>query len=160
MVDWKKKVAKHCGSSLQPGEEFVAATYAEPPGVVGRAVALGAVGGAVGLALGARASKKKTEEAESLGLMQGIADTIPRAKGVLALTNSRFLIFSHSALSGRPKDLVFELPRQNLAAATYEKGKLLGKIQLTFSDGSAVQFEAAKAGKPQLLAEMLGAAIN
>lgn len=34
MVDWNKKVAKHCGDSLQPGEEFVAATYAEPPGVI------------------------------------------------------------------------------------------------------------------------------
>ncbi len=160
MVDWNKKVSKHCGDSLQAGEEFVAATYAEPPGVIGRTVAFGAVGGIVGHAAGARASKKKAEEAEALGTTQGIADTIPTAKGVLALTNSRFLIFGHSALSGRPKDLVFELPRQDVTSASYEKGKLLGKIQLTFSDGSVVQFESAKAGKPQLLAEALGATVG
>ncbi len=156
-MDWTKKVNKGCSDALQPGETFVAATYVEPPGVIGRTVAFGAVGGAIGMAAGHKMAKKKEAEAEAMGSSLGVADQFPKTKTVLAVTEGRLLAFKHSALSGKPKELLFEVPRPQIAASTYSKGKLLTKLQLTFADGSAIAFEGAKAGKPEKLAEALGA---
>ncbi len=159
MNAWTKKVRKHSAGDLTAAEEYLAATYVEPPGVIGRTVAFGAIGGVAGLAVGKKLKDREATKAEETGSTQGIAETIPHQKGVLALTGQRLMMFEFGAMMGRPKELVWETPRATIASTTFEMGKMLGTTTITFTDGSAVAFETAKAAKPAFLAEALGAQI-
>ena len=47
MIDFVKKINKHCADDLEPGEEVLASTFGQPPGAIRRQVAWGAIGGAV-----------------------------------------------------------------------------------------------------------------
>jgi hypothetical protein len=43
-------------------------------------------------------------------------------------------------------DVVATIARRDVAGATFEKGKLLGKLEVTFTDGSGWTFEVPKVG--------------
>ena len=71
MIDFVKKIHKHCADDLEPGEEVLAATFGQPPGAIRRQVAFGAIGGAVGAVAGEAMAMTKIQmvsDTEALGL--------------------------------------------------------------------------------------------
>ena len=64
MVDFVKKIHKHCADDLEPGEQVLASTFGQPPGAIRRQVAWGAVGGAVGAIAGEALANKRIKDSE------------------------------------------------------------------------------------------------
>ena len=85
MVDFVKKIHKHCADDLEPGEQVLATTFGQPPGAIRRQVAWGALGGAVGAIAGDALANKRIEESEQTR-GEGITLQIPEGKAVLALS--------------------------------------------------------------------------
>lgn len=153
MVDFVKKVQKEKGGSLHPGEEVVGAAFVLPIGSVGRSVGFG-VGGLVGSAIAGAAQKKKADGSDGEPVTGGVAESIPQGKNlVLAVTPMRFLVFEHKVVSGKPGDLLLELPLGQVAAVETEKQKLTYRLRVAFSDGSMIEMESGKLAKPQKFAE-------
>lgn len=146
MIDFTKKIHKHCAADLEPGEEVLASTFGQPPGAIRRQVAFGAIGGAVGAVAGEALANKRIKESEQSG--EGITVDIPAGKAVLGLSAQRLLVFGHSALSGRPKGLNASIPLDQVASIQVDQGKLAGKMVITFVDGSAVDFDIVKTSAP------------
>jgi hypothetical protein len=148
MVDWARKINKHCGDALYPGEQIAAGTVVQPSGTIGRQVAFG-VGGVVG-AVAAEKLGKGQNAATARG---GHAAAFPRAQTVLGLSSNRLLVFSHGAMSGRPKELVHAVPLDEIAEMTIDRNKVSYTVGVTFKDGSAVSYEAVKLAKPAAFVE-------
>lgn len=90
------------------------------------------------------AKRRRAENA--VGDANGLASTFPGRNVVLGLTDTRLVVFSHSTLSGKPKELLVEYPLEDLAAIDMHAAKALHKkTRLFFVDGSAVDLEAPKA---------------
>lgn len=152
MIDFAKKINKHCAQDLLPGEEVLAATFGQPPGAIRRQVAFGAIGGAVGAIAGeALASKRIKDSDQKSG--EGITLDIPAGKAVLGLSAQRLLVFGHSALSGRPKGLNASIPLDQVKSIEVDQGKLAGKMLITFVDGSSVDFDIVETSGPGPFAE-------
>ncbi len=73
MADWTNKMRRWAGSSLEPGEELVAATVIHPPGTASRRIKGALLGGALGAAV---ASELRRTEAPPKG---SIAAGLPSA---------------------------------------------------------------------------------
>ena len=147
MIDFVKKIHKHCADDLEPGEQILASTFGQPPGAIRRQVAWGAVGGAVGAIAGeALASKRQDDSEQQRG--EGITLDIPEGKAVLGLSALRLLVFGHSTLSGRPKGLNASIPLDQIQSIEVDQGKLAGKMLITFVDGSSVDFDIVKTSGP------------
>ncbi len=152
MIDFAKKINKHCADDLHPGEEVLAATFGQPPGAIRRQVAYGAVGGAVGAIAGEALANKRIEQSDQ-NSGEGITLDIPKGKAVLGLSAQRLLVFGHSALSGRPKGLNASIPLDQIQSIDVDQGKLAGKMLITFVDGSSVDFDIVKTSGPGPFAE-------
>ena len=112
MVDFAKKIKKARAEDLLPGEEIVAAVFAQPAGAISKQVGFG-VGGVVGGIVGDKMAKKRAEGLEGAS-EAGIATQLPAGKPLhLAVTSHRFLAFGHGTMSGKPKELEAHLRRQN-----------------------------------------------
>lgn len=147
MIDFAKKIRKNCAADLEPGEEVLAGTFVQPPGAIRKQVALGALGGAVGLLAGEKlASKRQEDSPESSD--EGFVVDIPAGKAVLGVTDRRFLVFGHSTLSGKPKGLNAAFSLDQVQSVELESGKLTGKLLVTFADGTAIDFDVVKTAKP------------
>lgn len=147
MIDFVKKINKHCAGDLEPGEEVLASTFGQPPGAIRRQVAWGAIGGAVGAITGdALANQRIKDSDQRTG--EGITVEIPAGKAVLGLSNQRLLVFGHSAMSGRPKGLNASIPLEQIQSIDVDQGKLAGKMLITFVDGTAVDFDIVKTAGP------------
>ncbi len=152
MIDFVKKINKHCAGDLLPGEQVLASTFGQPPGAIRRQVAWGAVGGAVGAVAGeAMANKRIQDSPERTG--EGIHLDIPEGKAVLGLTDQRLLVFGHSSLSGRPKGLNAAVPLDQIQSIAVDQGNLAGKMLITFVDGTSVDFDVVKTAGPRPFAE-------
>lgn len=150
MVDFTKKVTKNT-SALHPGEEVLAATFAQPPGSTKRSVAFG-IGGAVGAAVAASRKGGSGDPA------RGSASRMPVGKNVvLAVTPMRFLVFEHKPLSGNAGELLAEFPLGDVSIEG-EKRKLTHLLTIGFADGSSSQLEVARAAKPERFLEGFAAA--
>ena len=148
MVDIAKKVNKK-SELLEQGENALAATTLMKKGQFKKSVAVGAIGGVVGHLAAARMNKGDQDVAGG-----SMADGFPQmAQSILALTNQRWILFEQSAMSGGPKEIVGTWPHDAIVSVEVEKGKLMSKLTLTFSDGSAVGLEAPKANKPAKLVD-------
>ncbi len=152
MIDFGKKIAKHCGDDLESGETVIAGTFVQPPGAIRQQVAYGAIGGVVGMVVGEKMAKKRAEENPSEGIETGdgagIDIDIPPGKAVLGITDRRLLVFGHSAMSGRPKGLNASIPLDQVRDIVHESGKLTGKLLVSFADGTTVDFDVVKTAKP------------
>lgn len=147
MIDFVKKIHKHCASDLHPGEEILAATFGQPPGAIRRQVAFGAIGGAVGAIAGeAMANKRVKESQQQTG--EGTTLQIPAGKAVFGLSAHRLLVFGHSALSGRPKGLNASIPLDQIRSIDVDQGKLAGKMLISFADGTSIDFDVVKTAGP------------
>ena len=147
MIDFTKKIHKHCAEDLEPGETVAASTFGQPPGAIRRQVAFGAIGGAVGAVAGEALANKRIEKSEQ-NAGEGIVLEIPAGKAVLALSDRRLMVFGHSALSGRPKGLNASIPLEQVASIEVDQGKLAGKMLITFVDDSSVDFDIVKTADP------------
>ncbi|MEM1331991.1 MAG: hypothetical protein AAGG08_00910 [Actinomycetota bacterium] len=148
MIDFTKKIHKHCADDLEPGEQVLASTFGQPPGAIRRQVAFGAIGGAVGAVAAEVIANKRVTEADERAGDDGIALDIPAGKAVLALSAQRLLVFGHSALSGRPKGLNASVPLDQVRSIALDQGKLAGSMVITFADGTAIDFDIVKTAGP------------
>ncbi|MCB1271356.1 MAG: hypothetical protein KDB31_08030 [Microthrixaceae bacterium] len=147
MVDFVKKIHKHCADDLEPGEQVLATTFGQPPGAIRRQVAWGALGGAVGAIAGDALANKRIDDSEQ-HRGEGITLQIPEGKAVLALSAQRLMVFGHSTLSGRPKGLNASIPLEQIQSIRVDQGKLAGKLVITFADGTSVDFDVVKTAGP------------
>ncbi|MCB1012877.1 MAG: hypothetical protein KDB15_14520 [Microthrixaceae bacterium] len=147
MIDFVKKINKHCADDLEPGEEVLASTFGQPPGAIRRQVAWGAIGGAVGALTGDALANQRIKDSEQR-TGEGITVEIPAGKAVLGLSTQRLLVFGHSAMSGRPKGLNASIPLEQIQSIDVDQGKLAGKMLITFVDGTSVDFDIVKTAGP------------
>lgn len=148
MVDIAKKVNKK-SDLLERGEKALAATTLMKKGQFKKSVAAGAIGGVVGHLAAARMNKGDQDVVDG-----SMADAFPQMpQSILALTNQRWILFEQSTMSGGPKDIVDTWPHDSIQRVDMEKGKLMSRLTLTFSDGSTVELEAPKANKPGKLVD-------
>lgn len=153
MIDFAKKIRKSCAEHLEPGEEVLAGTFVQPPGAIRRQVAMGAVGGAIGAVVGEKMAAKRQAEAGDRPT-EGLVVDIPAGKAVLGITDRRFLVFGHSALSGKPKGLNAAFGLEQIASLDLQQGKLAGKLLVTFVDGTTIDFDVVKTAKPEPFVEV------
>lgn len=139
MVDWVKKVNKACSEELG-GEQLLGALFTQPAGALASSIGMG-VGGVIGSMVGRSMSKDGSST-------EGTAAEIPGKNAVLALTADRFIVFGHSALSGKPKGVVLEIPVGDVVDMALEDGKVNAKLAVAFADETVKVFDAPKLGKP------------
>lgn len=142
MADWTKKISKVAGDVLQPGEQLREGMFVQASGTTSHLMAR-SLGGIAGAAI---AAKLRTKDDGSIDSTSGTAGAMPDGPIVLGLTDQRLLVFSHSKLSGKPKDLVHSLTKADLAAVDVQKGTATSKVTLVFADGTAKQYEAPRIG--------------
>ena len=146
LINVVKKIEKaRSGLGMQPGESIVAACTTNPKGTMKRGVAVG-IGGVVGAALATRGSAN-AGTADS-----GLAERFVPGQNALVLTDQRLFLANLSALTGKPKAIVAEWTRAEVAAISVEENKLSYPMEITFADGSTVDFEGAKGTDPRSLA--------
>ena len=78
----------------------------------------------------------------------------------LGLTNKRLLLWSRSQLSGKPKDLIGEIPFSEIIDVIFEKGTLMDRIALTFSGEKVLELESIKVDKGDLFVTALKETIS
>ncbi len=139
MVEWAKKVEKSCSDELG-GERVIGALFCQPSGNFASAMGMG-VGGVVGSIVAEKAHVDSSSD-------EGIAASIPKKNLVLAVTQSKLMVFGHSAMSGKPKGLEASIPLSQVDGMDLAEGKLAPKLAVRFADGSLKVFEAPKMGKP------------
>ena len=100
-------------------------------------------------------------EVLTMGLRVNLKDAgIPFAQQMaLGLTKSRIILWSRSQMSGKPKEVIGEIPLSEIVGATFEKGKLGDLIQLQFADSNSLQLESIKVNKGEDFIDELKKAI-
>lgn len=146
MPNWSKTINKKCADQLA-GESTTSGAFLHPAGTVAKTVGYSALGGLVGVSIGEQLAKRRRAE-NQLADDAGLAADFPGENVVLGLTDTRVVVFSHSTLSGKPKNLVAEYPLRDIAAMDIHASKALHKkVRLFFTDESAVDFDAPKASQ-------------
>lgn len=149
LINVVKKVKK-AGSEktgIRPGEDILAACTTNPAGTVNKMVSK-EVAGIVGAMIGDRA---RSGDADLPG--GGLAERFVNGQNFVVLTDQRLLLMSMSAMSGKPKELLAEWNRDELASIKVDKGTLACPFTISFVDGSAVQVEGAKGTNPRSVEE-------
>ncbi len=145
MLNPVKKVRKAVAGDLHPGEDIVAATLVQPAGEMVRQIGRG-VGGIAGDLVAGKGAKQRAAALDGAD-QAGIAATLPSGQPLwLGLTPQRVLVWSHSQLKGKPKELQAELRRDQIAGVEVEKKKTVYAMVVRFSDGSALDFDVPKVG--------------
>ena len=147
LVNVKKKVDKARDKlGLHPGEEVLGGCTTNPSGTMKRMLAR-ELGGAVASALSSRGGS----EAPADG---GMAASFPQGQSFVCLTDLRMIVTNVSTMTGSPKAIVTEYPKESVVAIEVEKGLAAMPLNIAFSDGTAVQVEGAKMSSPAGLAEL------
>jgi hypothetical protein len=150
LVNVKKKIEKSADKiGVRPGEVVIAGCTTNPSGTVNKML-LKELGGVIG---GALADKPGM----ATSVAGGSADRYPSGQHFLVLTNERLFAASLSALTGKPKGVVAEWPRNDVSTIVVEDGKIAMPLTVVFTDGTAVQVEGAKGSDPRSLAEAIAA---
>ncbi len=145
MLNPLKKVRKAVAADLHPGEEIVAATLVQPAGEIGRQIGRN-VGGIAGGLMQGKGGKKRIAALDGAN-ETGIAATLPADQPLwLVLTSQRVMVFNHNQFKGKPKELVAELRRDQIAGVEVEKLKSAYAMVVRFSDNSALDFDVPKIG--------------
>ena len=151
LINVKKKVEK-ASDKLGISEEVAAACTTNPAGTMKRMLSK-ELGGALGSAISG--SNGSVEDADS-----GLAGQFPSGQHFLVLTDDRLLVTSMSVMTGKPKEIVAEWPRENVVAIEVEKGRMAAPLTVAFTDGTAVQVEGAKGTDPASVAAAFGGEIS
>ena len=121
MANWTAKFGEAARPDLERGERVRAAVFVVPAATSMTATTLSAVG---------RGGP--------------IAASMPIAASVLGLTDRRLLVYGHSSLADKPKDLRFELPLDRLRSVDVEERSATCRFVLRFGDGSSSVYEAPR----------------
>ena len=149
MFDYVKKVNKRAGDLLLPGENVLAACPVQIPGYASKSRSNDPAIALVKLV----ARTLKTDPA--LPDVGSMASEFPLTMTILAVTDYRVIAFESTQVTTRPKGILKEWSRDELIGLTVGKGKASYPIEISFSDGSAITMEVAKAGRPQKVAAVL-----
>ena len=149
LVNVKKKVekAKAENTGIRPGEVVLAGCTTNPAGTMKKMVAKELSG-----AIGAIASGPKGSEGGAPD-GSGMAERFVAGQNFVVLTDQRLLLMKMSAMTGKPKELLAEWNREDVASVVVEKGKLACPFTIMFNDGSGVQVEGAKGSDPHSVQE-------
>jgi hypothetical protein len=151
MADWTKKITKAVGGDLAADEHLEDGVFLNPSGTTSGMMGRQA-GGLIGAAVAAKMQKNKTATS-TLVTDAGLAADWLSKPVVVGLTGRRMLLWSHSQMSGKPKELIGEIPLENVASFSVEKKKATFDTTITFTDGSGILLEAPKiANKPERFA--------
>lgn len=169
MPDWTKRVTKERAEDLGSDEKVVAATYFQGRGSTSGQVAFGMTrgigrnvmgAGAAADVIAARAGGTAgARSREGQDVYEGsLAAKLPDDKGVLAVTDSRIIVFGYSqgVLKTKILDPVAVIDRSDLVGWSFKSGKLAAVVNLAFSDDSAVGIEVPRANKPSQFTTTLG----
>ena len=152
MADWTKKIMKSVGGDLAADEQLEDGVFLNPAGTTSGMIGRQA-GGLIGAAVASKMQKNKAE-ASTLATDTGIAAEWPEKPVVVGLTGRRLLLWSHSQMSGKPKELIGEIDLDRVAGIDVEKKKATFDTTIRFTDGSGIQLEAPKiANKPERFAQ-------
>ena len=151
MVDFTKKIHKKGAEMLQHGEEVIAACPLQPVGSFGKSVSMTAVGGIAGVAISSRMGKGDGTSTEAGTL----ADSFPGGNLIIAVTDQRVIAFEQASMSGNPKSIAAEWPRDQVTSMSLEKKKMTFLAELKFADGSVANGEIIKGAKPEKFAAAL-----
>lgn len=148
LVNVKKKIDKSRDKlGLHPGEQVLGGCTTNPSGTMKRMLAR-ELGGAVAAAMSARGG---SGAAPADG---GMAKSFPQGQSFVCLTDLRMIVTNVSTMTGSPKAILAEFPKDDVIAVEVEKGLAAMPLNIAFSDGSAVQVEGAKMSNPAGLAEL------
>lgn len=146
LVNVAKKIEKvREDLAFSPDERVVAACSTNPKGTVSRMTAM-----QLGGVLGAVAADKLTDKGRTDG--SGFAERFVPGQNFLVLTSRRMLLVKMSALTGKPKELLAQWGRNEVADIVVEEGRLAYPMTIVFVDGTAVQVEGAKGSDPKSVA--------
>lgn len=140
-----KKIHKAKVTGLNEGEQVLAAVIKNDDGAIMKTAVSGGVGGLIGIFAGSKMQKKTDKKAEADQLVESeMTKKIPAGPGFFAVTDQRFLVYSHNSISGNAKELVAELPKGSVKIESVQKGKLASRAILSFSDGGRKAFDIPK----------------
>jgi hypothetical protein len=133
MGEYRDKLAKKAATVLEPDEQLLAAAR----------VVTGRLGLAVAAAIGGvgATDRQGTRQGDDGSLAQSLG--LPKQTAI-GLTPRRMLFWSISEWTGGAKAVVAEMPLTSLRAATFERGKVIGKLSLSLVDGSALTFDSPR----------------
>lgn len=151
MVDMVKRIKKKCPEAILPGEELLAASVVGSTGQFKKNVAFGAIGGLAGAAVGHAMSGKGTDAAP--GPMAGPFTVGKQA--ILAVTDQRWILFEQGGMSGSPKEIQAQCSRAD-AVLSIERGRLVSKLRMRFTDKSLIEMESVNGAKPGKLVDAAG----
>lgn len=150
LINVKKKIEKARGTIGIADDEVVeAACTTNPAGTVKRMMAR-ELGGAIGSAVAGRGGDAESVEG-------GAADAFVDGQNFLALTDKRLLLVKVGTMTGKPKELLAEWPRDHVAAIEVEDGRMALPFTIAFADGTAVAVEGAKGTDPRSVATAFAA---
>jgi hypothetical protein len=110
--------------------------------VQGRGTGRAIVGDAAGGAIGAVVAGRSTPGGSPLSVRQIGYLSVGATEVTLYGAKRKVMVGGFKATD----DVVATIPRADVAGATFEKGKLLGTLEVTLTDGSAWTFEVPKVG--------------
>lgn len=162
-VDLVKVLKKKVGDAFEPGEEILGAFNANPakslgkislsggigsevgvPGVVASEMTERQLGTQAGINVGMRSANKKQQKAQDAE--GGLAATFPTGALTLAVTDRRIAVLGRANPAARlPKSVVKSYERGQITGIEISKKKMMNDVTVSFSDGTVVQLEAAKA---------------
>lgn len=143
MANWTKKLGKAAAGDLEAGERIAVALFLQPAGTTARSIGHG-LGGAVGAAIASRSGD--AESRDELVTDRGLAAAMPATATVVGITDRRLLVYGHSSLSGKPKQLRLALPLTDLAGVDVTQRKASHEVVLRFADETAAIYEAPRVG--------------
>jgi hypothetical protein len=144
-IDINKKVRKMKDNGLNAGEDVVASLFLQPAGTLMQQSVQGGIGGLLGMFAARKIQQKQEQKQSELTNASEMADAYPKEPTVLAITtNGRVLCYSYNTIGGKPKSLVKEYEKKDIKVTNLEKGKLVHKMTLEFSDGGSLVFDVAR----------------
>ena len=153
MAKITKVLQKLSSEALADGEEIRIGLRVN---LKGTALGVGLSAGLGGV-LGAVVGSKKLNE----GIEQAKESGIPFSQQMaLGLTDSRIIVWSRSQMSGKPKEIIGEIPLTDIGGVTFEKGKMGDLIGLKFSDDKILELESIKVDKGEDFTKALEASIS
>lgn len=165
MVNFAKKVQNKAGHDLETGEQILDARVVQPAGQALRNAAVAGAARQVSAGMTYRMNRwqdrRDAEHQAQVAATGALAAGFPEGKCFFTLTDRRVLVHSFAAMSGNPKDLLATYPLTDFADMEASGGALVGKLTLTFADGSSVPLDVMKGGgDPKKLAEAFQAALT
>ena len=149
LINVKKKVEKSAEKlGFLPGETVVAGCTTNPSGTMKKMLSK-ELGGVIGSALASKGGELPADG--------GLAERFPSGQHFLVVTNERLLAASVGAMTGKPKEIVAEWARKDVASIVVEDGKMASPMTIAFVDGTAVQVEGAKGTDPAAIGEAIAA---